>query len=126
MPKIKIDSLADVISSQLVLYDKSIREKVDEIASSKVKKLVKRTKDSAPVGDRKKHYKDSITSKKLSEGRYLWYVKAPNYRLSHLLNNGHATRNGGRVQGTNFIGIANDEIQKEYEDDLSKEIKNVD
>ena len=56
----------------------------------------------------------------------MWYVKAPNYRLSHLLNNGHATRNGGRVQGTNFIGIANDEIQKEYEDDLSKEIKNVD
>ena len=65
MPKVKIDSLADAISSQLVLYDQSIREKVDEIASSKMKKLVKRTKDSAPVGNRKKHYKDSITSKKL-------------------------------------------------------------
>lgn len=122
----KIDDLVGAINETLTLYANEIREEVDKVSQESAKKLVKLTKDTAPIGNRQKHYKDFITSKKLSEGRYLWYVKAPEYRLSHLLNNGHATVDGGYVQGTNFIGKANDRVQKEYEEEIEKVIKNAD
>lgn len=125
MPAVKIENLNKVIMEELTLYTDKVKEKVDKCTEESMKKLVKETKDTAPVGHRKKHYKSKITSKKLDKGRYLWYVKAPDYRLSHLLENGHALRNGGRTRGTHFIGKANDLIQKEYEENLKKEIESV-
>lgn len=80
--------------------------------------LVKDTKATAPVGTRKKHYRDSIKGKKTDENdrsvTYTWYVDGPDYRLSHLLENGHALRNGGRVEGTHFIKNASDPILEQY------------
>ena len=80
--------------------------------------LVKDTKATAPVGKRQKHYRDSIKSRKTKEDykavEYTWYVDGADYRLSHLLENGHALRNGGRVEGTHFIKNASDPILLQY------------
>lgn len=100
------------------LYSEEKTESVKRIAKSKMSKLVKTTKATAPVGHRSKHYRDSISSKKLEEDSrkaiYLWYVKGSDYRLSHLLNNGHALRDGGRYNGTKFITKAYEPIEKEF------------
>ena len=50
----------------------------------------------------------------------MWYVKGSDYRLSHLLNNGHALRDGGRVAGTNFITKAEQVAVKDFEDGVIK------
>ena len=90
--------------------------------------LVKDTKATAPVGNRKKHYRNSIKSKKTGEDdrsvSYAWYVDGPDYRLSHLLENGHALRNGGRVEGTHFIKNASDPILEQYIKAVEEVIKN--
>lgn len=90
--------------------------------------LVKDTKATAPVGNRSKHYRDSIKGKKTSEDdrsvSYTWYVDGPDYRLSHLLENGHAKKNGGRVEGTHFIKNASDPILEQYLKAVEEVIRN--
>ena len=124
---ISIDDLDKAIQDELTIYSGEIIEDVKAIAKAKTSELVKLTKATAPVGKRKKHYKSYISSKKLGETArsisYLWYVKSPEYRLSHLLNNGHATRNGGRVKGTGFITKASEKVLDEYEEEVREAIQ---
>ena len=125
---IKIQGLADAIEKELTIYSKEITEGVKREAKESAKKLVKRTKETAPVGKRSKHYRDNIKSRKLEEtdrgATYQWYVDGSDYRLSHLLENGHANRDGGRTEGTHFISKAADPIIEEYEKLIEEVCKN--
>lgn len=123
-----IDQLSEAIANELTLYHDNIIAGIKKEAKSHMSKLVKETKATAPVGKRSRHYKDSITSKKLSEDSrsvvQVWYVKGSDYRLSHLLEKGHATRNGGRTRGTHFIQNATDPILESYVKAVEEVIKN--
>lgn len=125
---ITFDKLGDAIAEELSLYGDTVINGVKKEAKKSMSRLVKETKATAPVGRRRKHYRDSITSKKLEEtGRtvsYLWYVKGSDYRLSHLLENGHALHWGGRVEGTHFIKKASDPILEQYYQAVEEVIKN--
>lgn len=125
---IGIDGLSDAISQELTVYAKHVTNGIKSETKKSMKQLVDKTKATAPVGKRYKHYKDSIASRKESENdrsvKYLWYVKGSDYRLSHLLNNGHALRNGGRVNGTKFISKAHDEVVAKYQENIKKVIEN--
>ena len=126
---VKIEDLSDAIGKELEIYDRDITQKIKRQAVRSIKQCVETTKLTAPVGKRTKHYRDDIAWRTL-EDTYRktivqWYVKAPNYRLSHLLNNGHATKNGGRVEGTNFITRAHDETVRDYEKEIEDIIKNA-
>jgi hypothetical protein len=125
---IDIRQLGEAIVDELTLYEKSVIDGIKQEAKSSMSRLVKETKATAPVGHRSKHYRDSISSKKQSENNrsvsYLWYVRGSNYRLSHLLENGHALRDGGRVEGTHFIQKASDPIIEDYLKRIEEVIKN--
>lgn len=112
------NDLGDAIQEELTLYSRNVISGIKNEAKKSIKQLVKDTKATAPVGNRQKHYRDSITSKKTKETdraiEYTWYVKGSDYRLSHLLEDGHALRDGGRTQGTHFIENARDPIVEEY------------
>ena len=125
---ISIDNLSEAISRELTIYGTNVIEGVKKEAKKSMDQLVKDTRATAPVGRRKKHYKSSIKSKKTRETdreiEYTWFVDGSNYRLSHLLENGHATRNGGRVPGTHFIKNASDPILEDYTKAVEEVIKN--
>lgn len=115
---IGIEQLGEEIARELTLYGENIITGIKKETKSSMSRLVKQTKATAPVGRRQKHYRDSITSKKQSEDNrsisYVWYVKGSDYRLSHLLEDGHALRDGGRTEGTHFIEKASNPILEEY------------
>lgn len=126
--RVNIDELDKAISHELTLYSQEITEKIKTEAKIHADLLVKKTKETAPVGIRKKHYRDNIVQKKTNETAqavtHTWHVKGKDYRLSHLLNNGHALKNGGRVEGTGFITNAEKEVIEAYEKRIEEVIEN--
>ena len=125
---IKVDELNAAIMESLENYNQAAVKGLKKTTTRAMKDLVANTKATAPVGKRSKHYRDSISSRTESETQYgiskLWYVKGSDYRLSHLLNNGHALRDGGRYPGTNFIGKAVDAIIPRYLAQIEEVLKN--
>lgn len=126
---VKAESLADAINSELKLYSKDLTERINVKGLESVKKLVAQTKANAPRGRRGKHYYRSISydkAKRRTTGSniYTWYVKDPEYRLTHLLVHGHQTRNGGRTKANPFLQNALNEVLPEYEKKIEEAIKN--
>lgn len=120
------DELSETICSELNNYNRAVIKGAKDEAKKHMDQLVKETKKTAPK--RSGDYKKSITSKKEWENSlgagYIWYVKSPHYRLSHLLENGHATRNGGRTHATHFIKNASDPIIESYIKSVEEVIRN--
>lgn len=123
---VSIDKLDEAVKTTLENYNKVVVKGAKQKAKESMNRLVKVTKATAPK--RTGRYAKSITSKQTRNdffgAEYTWYVKAPHYRLSHLLENGHAKKNGGRVDGTHFIKKASDPILDEYVRAIEEVIQN--
>ena len=130
MTNTRPEDLSAAIQSELTIYAKDIQERVDTAGLKAIKELVKRTKATAPVGKSHAHFRDKIAYKVESDAtasgmkRYLWYVKPPDHALTHLIVNGHQTRNGGRTKGNSFLQDALDEVLPQYQRDVEEAIKN--
>lgn len=125
---IKVDKLNAAIQANLTEYNQVVIDGVKSLTHSAMRDLVKQTRETAPVGKRDKHYRDNIASRKLRETDAClieqWYVKAPYYRVSHLLEYGHALRDGGRSRAFHFIGNATDVILSKYIEYVEEVIRN--
>jgi hypothetical protein len=123
---IKPGDLGAAISQELTMYHAEVVEKLDAAGDAAVKDLVKRTKATAPKGARGS-FQRSIASKRLKGDNrgstYVWYVKPPDHRLTHLLVHGHATKDGGRTKADPFLKNALDVVLPEFEEAVKEAIK---
>jgi len=117
--------LGGAIADGLTLYSQAVTEEINRASEEAVKTLAKKTKATAPVASGS--YKKNISSKLLKKGdrgdTYVWYVKAPDHRLTHLLVHGHATRNGGRTKKNPFLQNALDEVLPDYEKAIEEAVQ---
>lgn len=86
--------LTSILNDYELHTEEELRSIMNEIAAESVSRL----QATSPV--RTGAYAGHWTSKKAQKGSQIdrtIYVEAPDYRLTHLLEHGHASRNGGRV-----------------------------
>ena len=124
---IRPQDLGEAIAQELSVYHEDVTRRVNDLSAQAAKDLVTKTKATAPVGARgsfRRNIASKLTSKSRYGSIYAWFVKAPDYRLTHLLVHGHATRNGGRTRPDPFLKNALDEVLPEYEKNVEEALKN--
>lgn len=119
--------LGEAVTQSLTLYHEDVNAAIDQAAKDAAKSLVKKTRATAPTGARGS-FRKNIASKRVQYSTYhrayVWHVKAPDYRLTHLLVKGHATRDGWRTQADPFLANAWGEVQPEYLDAIKEALQN--
>ena len=121
---IKLEDLGAAIEQELTTYHRDVLTRVNTAGEDAVNALVRKTKATAPK--KTGRFRRNIASKKIlgdHGNRYVWHVKAPDYRLTHLLVHGHAKKNGGRVKGDPFLANALEEVLPAYEDAVKEAVK---
>lgn len=121
------NNLSEAIQKELTIYAAEVTDAVNAAGEDTIKKLVKLTKATAPKGVRGK-FKKNISSQEIvgisGMKKYVWYVKAPDHRLTHLLVHGHATKTGGRTKANPFLKNALDTVLPEYEEAVKEAARN--
>lgn len=131
--RIQPDAFSKAIVGIFDEYGDQVAAKVKKAVDVTMKEMVKETKRTAPrkaIGGRPAGtFANHISSK---QGRNtnvayskIWHVRAPEYRLAHLLNNGHALRQGGRWEGTGFLTNASKTHALNFERRIEEAIRNA-
>jgi len=129
MESISIDTFDKELQKALNTYNKDIAAITKEAVHKVSKNFKSNTRRDAPKGNRKKkkfytHIDVQTTFESISGVIDTWHVKSPEYRLTHLIKNGHATKNGRRTKGNDFIEknfeIATKQLEKEITERVEK------
>lgn len=125
MANINIDKLASEIAKELSTYSQEVVQKVNVSSERVGKTAVKQLKQTSPK--RYGKYAKSWTMKTEPEvgqpHKRIVHVKAPHYRLTHLLEHGHAKKGGGRVEGKPHIRPAEEMVIREFMSEVEEAIK---
>lgn len=123
---VKPEDLGAAIQQELQLYSEGVAERVNTASKSAAEKLKKLTKATAPMASGS--FRKNIAVKEVDSGhgtkKYIWHVKAPDHRLTHLLVHGHATKNGGRTKSDPFLKKALETVLPEYEQAVEEAVQN--
>lgn len=123
--KIKISALADTVMDYLNDYADASAEDVKKAVKDAGKTVQKEIEMSAPkdTGD----YSKSWSVKNVKETTNSLEVSVHSkgkYQLAHLLEFGHAKRNGGRVNGKVHIATAEELGIKQLQEQIERCLKN--
>lgn len=116
--------MADLSSElEIILMDfrNGTEEAIEKVANEVADEAIEKLKSTSPK-KRPKYYM-GWGKKKVNKAVVICNKKYPG--LTHLLEHGHATRNGGRARAIPHIKPVEDFVIKSYQDKLKKEIESL-
>lgn len=116
---------AETVQAYLAKYSAGATDVLEESIKEVSKEAVKKLKSTSPKrkGDYKKSWAQQAETGRLKVGAVV-YARKPEYRLTHLLEKGHAKRGGGRVDARVHIEPVNDWAQEEAIDRFIQKMEN--
>ena len=103
--KITVADLADAINERMTVYQSGTARKVLKVTKNTMKRFVKITKQTAPrqtadpkrkgtlrAGTFARAIRSTVEDNGITGSKGIWYGGGDEYRLSHLLVNGHQLR----------------------------------
>ena len=121
---ININNLSKEIVQAIENYNYDISEVVEEVANKVGKEAVTELKQESPKGARGSYAKGwRLKKDKLSKSRYVVKIyNKTDYQLTHLLEFGHASRNGGRTEPQPHIRPIEEKYGEKFEKILKQDI----
>ena len=129
---IKPEELEKAVTEYLKNYVEDIEEDVEDTTNTIVKEAKQELVQTSPrsgIARDTKYYKGWAIKNggRTRKGKYYSKViwNKTNYQLTHLLEFGHATRNGGRTKPQPHIRPTEEKYKKEFEQELKKKIGGI-
>lgn len=125
---VKPEDLSNEITKYLNSYAENIEEDVIEVVDTTTKEAKEELVKVSPRGKGKRatpYYKGwTVKLQKKGKGKYTKVVwNKTNYQLTHLLEFGHITRNGGRTQAIAHIRPVEEKYKVKFVDLLEDKIR---
>lgn len=116
---VKVSQLNNAIADALSEYTDEVEEELKQVQKKVATNGVKKLKQRSPkrTGD----YSKGWRIKKTKKGYTIH--NATDYQLTHLLENGHAKRGGGRVKPKKHIEPVEQETIQEFIEETERVIK---
>lgn len=125
MAEVSVGNMADAISEALEEYASLATEDMKKAVKRAGRKVRKEIKENAPRDDG--DYAESWRVKTVKENANVLSLTVHSrdrYWLAHLLEFGHAKRGGGRVQGQEHIGPAEEMAVRQLTKEIERSLKN--
>ena len=122
---VQIGELADAVMETLEEYADLAAEDVKQAVRDAGEMVKKEIRANAPkdTGDYAKSW--AVKKKKETSSSLTLTVHSKNrYQLAHLLEYGHAKRNGGRVEGKAHIAPAEEKGIRQLEEEIERSLSN--
>jgi hypothetical protein len=124
-----IDDLANEITNSLQGYTQSITDNVkkgvDKVSEEVNTEIKDHVNFKQPTGKYVKAFRIKTTFEDRYNKRNTWHVTNGQYRLTHLLENGHALRQGGRTRAYPHIKYGEELAQRRMEEVAIEGIENA-
>lgn len=126
---INIDELASQIANELESYTEEvtteIKKAVDTVGKEANEEIKKHITFKQPTGKYVKSFRVKTSYEDKFNKRNTWYVANGQHRLTHLLENGHALRAGGRSEAYPHIKYGEELAIKRMEELAKEAVKNA-
>jgi len=126
---IEVDELASAIAQELNAYSEEVTEKVKEVVDKVANEVMQEIKSHVTFKQISGDYVKAFRIKTIENTKYnktkVWHVAKPFYRLTHLLEKGHALRNGNRSKAFPHIKFGDALAQKRLIELTKGAIENI-